>query len=70
MWKPGGIWWAVSLNKTLLVNNVFIAHKKDKVARDCRKLHNEELHLLLTKYYLGDQIKEKVIARLGTMRNA
>jgi hypothetical protein len=28
------------------------------VTDDWGKLHNEELHILLTKYYLSDQIKE------------
>jgi hypothetical protein len=32
--------------------------KRDEVTGEWRKLHNEELSDLLTKYYLGDEIKK------------
>jgi hypothetical protein len=32
--------------------------KMDEVTGEWRKLHNEELHNLCTKYYSGDQIKK------------
>jgi hypothetical protein len=43
MKKEGGIRWAVSLSKTVLINKIFIAHKKNKMAQGLRKLHNENL---------------------------
>jgi hypothetical protein len=37
--------------------------KTDEVAGDWRRLRNEELYDLLTKYYSGDQIKKNEIGR-------
>ena len=35
--------------------------RRDKVTRDLRKLHNEELKDLLTKYYSGVNIERNVM---------
>ena len=39
--------------------------KRDEVTGEWRKLHSEEFtDLLLTKYYLGDQIKKNKMGRV------
>jgi hypothetical protein len=50
--------------------------KRDEVAGDCRKLHNEELHNLYASPSIIRMIKSRMmrltghVARMGAMRNA
>jgi hypothetical protein len=50
--------------------------KRDEVTRDCRKLHNEELHNLYSSPYIIRMIKSRRmrwaghVPRMGQTRNA
>jgi hypothetical protein len=47
-----------------------IGPKKGEVTGDCRKVHKEIHHLYITKHFWDDQIKMRLKAHVGQVRNA
>jgi hypothetical protein len=60
--------WSLTMRKEYRLGKIF-GPRRDMVTRKWRRLHNEELYVLLTKYPSGDRIKKNEMGEAyGTYR--